>query len=386
MVAVSPTAPSNPEIGQLWFNTTTTALSIYNGNEWQPIGLTAQQVSTLTTLSGNVYTKAEVDAINTAQNNTIALKQDALVSGTNIKTVNGVNILGSGNATVSASMGTLSDLTNVTTASPVTGQVLSFNGTEWVNATPISGVTDHTLLSNIGTITHAQIEAELEWLNDNPPALESLPDMALTFPISNGQVLSYNSISGRWVNTTPTSGVTDHTLLNNIGTRTHAQLESDIAGKQDILVSATNIKTINGTTILGSGDITVGGSDATKLPLAGGTMTGAIAALRETVNVIANGPTAVVNMSAGVNTKTITEDCTFSASNVAPVGQVCSTILELTNGGSFTLAWGGLGNVHWAGAVTPIWTVGGKDLVGLYTRDGGATWNGLVLAKDIRND
>lgn len=37
--------------------------------------------------------------------------------------------------------------------------------------------------------------------------------------------------------------------------------------KQDALVSATNIKTINGSTILGSGDLTVSGTDATKLAI-----------------------------------------------------------------------------------------------------------------------
>lgn len=37
--------------------------------------------------------------------------------------------------------------------------------------------------------------------------------------------------------------------------------------KQDVLVSGTNIKTINGSTILGSGDLVVSGSDATKLAI-----------------------------------------------------------------------------------------------------------------------
>ena len=36
-------------------------------------------------------------------------------------------------------------------------------------------------------------------------------------------------------------------------------LKSDLYGKQDTLVSGTNIKTINGTSILGTGDITISG-------------------------------------------------------------------------------------------------------------------------------
>jgi len=38
----------------------------------------------------------------------------------------------------------------------------------------------------------------------------------------------------------------------------------DLAGKQDTLVSGTNIKTINGTSVLGSGDISIGGAGATQ--------------------------------------------------------------------------------------------------------------------------
>ena len=45
---------------------------------------------------------------------------------------------------------------------------------------------------------------------------------------------------------------------------------------QEQLVSGTNIKTINGSSVLGSGNIST--TDSTKLPLTGGTMTGAITA------------------------------------------------------------------------------------------------------------
>lgn len=38
-------------------------------------------------------------------------------------------------------------------------------------------------------------------------------------------------------------------------------LTSGLAGKQDTLTSGTNIKTVNGTSLLGSGDLVVGGSN-----------------------------------------------------------------------------------------------------------------------------
>lgn len=65
--------------------------------------------------SGNIYTKSEVDnligsgGVTQQQLNTaLATKQDTLVSGTNIKTLNGSSILGSGNITISGGEGTTS--------------------------------------------------------------------------------------------------------------------------------------------------------------------------------------------------------------------------------------------------------------------------------------
>ena len=73
-----------------------------------------------------------------------------------------------------------------------------------------------------------------------------------------GQVLAKvdsTDFNTQWVN--QSGGITDHTALTNIGTRTHAQLESDISGKQATLVNQTNIKSINGTSLLGSGDLAI---------------------------------------------------------------------------------------------------------------------------------
>lgn len=57
---------------------------------------------------------------------------------------------------------------------------------------------------------------------------------------------------------------------------TRTETDSKISGKQDKLVSGTNIKTINGNSVLGSGNVSISGTDSTKLPLSGGTMTGDI--------------------------------------------------------------------------------------------------------------
>lgn len=66
------TAPSNPVVGQIYFNTTDKTGYIYDGTTWRDIA----QIVDLST------------------------KQDKLVSGQNIKTINGSSVLGSGDLTI----------------------------------------------------------------------------------------------------------------------------------------------------------------------------------------------------------------------------------------------------------------------------------------------
>jgi hypothetical protein len=55
-----------------------------------------------------------------------------------------------------------------------------------------------------------------------------------------------------------------------------ADTQLSLGQKQPTLVSGSNIKTINGSSIVGSGDLAVTSSDPTKLPLTGGTLSGAL--------------------------------------------------------------------------------------------------------------
>lgn len=151
-----------------------------------------------------------------------------------------------------------------------------------------------------------------------------------------------------------------------------------IKGKQNSLISGTSIKTVNGTSILGSGDIVT--TDSTKLPLAGGTMTGAITAIRETkVAMEAND----IDLATGnLFTKTISGATTLTISNVLATGNVNSFVLELTNGGSAVVTW--FSGVKWAGGTAPTLTASGKDILGFYSHDGGTTWNILGINKDVK--
>lgn len=86
--------------------------------------------------------------------------------------------------------------------------------------------------------------------------------------------------------------------------------------------------------------------------------------------------------TANYFTKTISGTTTFTVSNVPSTGTAVSFILDLTNGGSATVNW--WSGVKWAGGTAPTLTTSGRDSLGFYTYDGGSTWTGLVLGKDIK--
>lgn len=102
--------------------------------------------------------------------------------------------------------------------------------------------------------------------------------------------------------------------------------------------------------------------------------------LREVRAVVA---ASTIDLAIGnLFTKTLVGNTTFAVSNVPISGTVVSFILELVNGGNYTVGyWAG---VRWASGTAPALTAGGKDVLGFYSYDGGLTWVGLLLAKDVR--
>jgi hypothetical protein len=85
--------------------------------------------------------------------------------------------------------------------------------------------------------------------------------------------------------------------------------------------------------------------------------------------------------TASFFTKTAAAALTWTAANVPATGTVASFILELTNGGAFTQTW--FPNTRWAGGTAPVLTAAGRDVLGFYTTDAGANWNGLMLGKGM---
>jgi hypothetical protein len=89
---------------------------------------------------------------------------------------------------------------------------------------------------------------------------------------------------------------------------------------------------------------------------------------------------SAIDMAAGnYFTKTISATTTFTISNAAASGTVNSFILQLTNGGAYTVNW--FSGVKWAGGTAPTLTASGYDDLGFFTIDGGTTWQGFVLGK-----
>jgi len=102
--------------------------------------------------------------------------------------------------------------------------------------------------------------------------------------------------------------------------------------------------------------------------------------LKETQVAMAN---SNVDMATGnYFTKTISGATTLTVSNVPTTGIAGSFVLDLTNGGSATITW--WSGVKWASGTAPTLTSAGRDTLGFFTYDGGTTWTGLVLGKDIK--
>ena len=145
-----------------------------------------------------------------------------------------------------------------------------------------------------------------------------------------------------------------------------------------ILNGQTDEITIGGESV--ATDTEVSAADALKLSLAGGTMTGAVTALRETK--VAMGANNIDLATGNVFTKTITGATTLTVSNVLASGNANSFILELTNGGAYAITW--FSGIKWAGGTVPTLTASGVDILGFYSHDGGTTYRGIVLAKDSK--
>jgi hypothetical protein len=154
-------------------------------------------------------------------------KQATLVSGTNIKTVNNTSLLGSGNISISSAVawggvtGTLSNQTDLQTA--LDGKV--------DENTAITGATKTKITYDAKGLVTAGADA-------TTADIASSTDKRY---VTDAQLVVVGNTSG----------------TNTGDNATNSQYSGLATSKQDALVSGTNIKTINSTSLLGSGNVAV---------------------------------------------------------------------------------------------------------------------------------
>ena len=140
---------SNAKLAQMGANTfkanntgsTANATDITVAQAKTLLAISNTDVSGLGTLSTQSGTFTSIPQANITNLTTdLASKQATLVSATNIKTINGNSLLGSGDLIISGGgSSNLDGLTDVIITTPINGQTLSYNGTNWVNNTLSGG-------------------------------------------------------------------------------------------------------------------------------------------------------------------------------------------------------------------------------------------------------
>lgn len=92
--------------------------------------------------------------------------------------------------------------------------------------------------------------------------------------------------------------------------------------------------------------------------------------------------TTIDTRAAYVRSYTVSGATTFVFTNPDAAGITTTFLLELTNGGAFTITWPT--SVKWEGGTQPTLTPSGLDILGFYTRDNGATYRGVLLSRDSK--
>ena len=178
------------------------------------------------------YTSAQTD---TAISNATSGKQDTLVSGTNIKTINNQSLLGSGNIEIQGG-GSGSDYSAGANID-ITDNVISVTGitvpTKTSDLTNDSGfINSEQAQTQIGSSVSGKVDTDV-----------------FTAYTANTKTEIDNAVSVK----------ADSSRVDEIEEVTASALVELHSTKQDILVSGTNIKTINNQSLLGSGNIEIQG-------------------------------------------------------------------------------------------------------------------------------
>ena len=223
--------------------------------------------SSVQSVINNLTSNSTTDALSANQgrvlNNKFSTKQDTLVSGVNIKTINGSAITGSGNLFIPTGGGgggseyyagaNISIDNYVISVTGITGSSLpSLTAGTAINATKLD---NHPAEYFVNTATTQTISG-VKTFNENIIGMKDISAYG-----SGGTQSSIQSVINNLTSTGATA--TTNALSAYQGKVLNDKITGLTASKQDTLISGTNIKTINNQSILGSGNITIegGGGD-----------------------------------------------------------------------------------------------------------------------------
>ncbi|MNZ76567.1 hypothetical protein D3C78_950790 [compost metagenome] len=92
--------------------------------------------------------------------------------------------------------------------------------------------------------------------------------------------------------------------------------------------------------------------------------------------------TSIDVRSANHFKKTIAGATTLSVTNIPEAGKVASFTLKLTNGGSAAVTF--WPNINWSEGTAPTLKAAGRDVLAFTSDDGGATWDGYHIGRDMK--
>jgi hypothetical protein len=204
---------------------------------------------------GNVDNTSDANKpVSTATQTALNAKQDTLVSGTNIKTINSASLLGSGNINLVPYTGATNDL-NIGTNDLYTNKVFLYDEPN-DNYGSIHYTDGNFHIEDSDNHKLFVIEDGFMQIHKTDTIQSNLYTSGLSatrdhyLPNESGTIALISNIPN--VDSIPTDGSSNPVSSNGVF--------DSLTSKQDTLVSGTNIKTINGNTILGNGDLIVGGT------------------------------------------------------------------------------------------------------------------------------
>lgn len=218
-------------------------------------GLAGKQDKGDYALKSDLNTLATKEELATkADTSALSSKQNTLVSGTNIKTINGETILGSGNLVIQSGTSNWDDIQGKPQFAEV---ATSGNYNDLINKPTIPDVSDLATKQEIADMETKSNAAATYATKSEIPSLEGyLTETVASETYATKQALG-NKLDTATYNSEKASFETKENAAATYQVKGDYATKQEIAGKQDTLVSGTNIKTINGNSVLGAGDITI---------------------------------------------------------------------------------------------------------------------------------